>query len=198
MSRFISISLTMLILLASIGCSKAPDAEIQSGQNALAAARDAEAEEYAPEAYRAASEALTDALAAKQEQDSKFTLFRSYGGSKDMLARAKALADSAAAAALAEKETLAIEVADLIADARTALDNATATLATAPKGKGSAADLELIRSDIAGAATLLEEAAIDLETGRYRIAEGKAQSIIDKANAIIAEIAAASARKAGR
>lgn len=198
MSRTISAVVIALVLAFAAGCSKAPEAEIDATQQALVAAREAEAEEYAPEAYRAAADTLTAALAAKQEQDSKFSMLRSYGDSKELLERAKTLADNAAAEAAAAKEAYALEAAELIAEARTALDNAGAALATAPRGKGSAAEIELIRSDLAGAAALLDEAALDQEAGRYKVAEGKAQSALDKANAIIAEIAAAAARKAGQ
>ncbi len=197
MSR-IAVVLSILLVLVFTGCSKVPEIEMQATQTALDAARSAEAELYAPEAYQTAVDTLNAAMAAKQEQDSKFKLFRSYGDTKDLLIRAKVLADQAASKAAVEKERIIREVTDLIASAQMAVDNANAALAGAPVGKGSRAEIELMKSDLGFAATALGEARADFDAGMYEAARTRAQAAIDKANAVSGEIEAAIARKAGK
>jgi len=197
MSR-IAVVLSILMLVVFTGCSKVPEIEMQATQTAINAARTAEAELYAPEAFQTAVDTMNAAMAAKQEQDSKFKLFRSYNDSKELLVRAKVLADQAASMAAAEKARIIAEVTDLIASAQMAVDNANAALAAAPVGKGSRAEIELMKSDLSFAATALGEARADFDAGMYEAARTRAQAAIDKANTVTGEIEAAIARKAGK
>jgi hypothetical protein len=128
MLKRISLLLAVLALLAIAGCSKVPEAEIQAATAGLDAAKAAEAPEYVPDSYRIASDTMNAAMAAKQEQDSKFALFRSYGKSKEMFIQAKALADKAASDAAAEKERVRQEVMNLITQTQIVLDSANVAL----------------------------------------------------------------------
>jgi hypothetical protein len=183
--------------LAVAGCSKAPDMEMQDAQNAMTAAQNAGAEQYAPDAFRMAKDTLNAALGGKQEQDSKFALFRSYGDSKDMFVRAKTMTDQAVAQAEQEKERVRGEVSALLEQARMAMDSANAALAKAPKGKDNKAELELIRTDLSNLSMAYEQANAEFNAGNYLSAKSKVEAVIEKANAVVSEIAAASGRKAG-
>src|SRR5512140_797371 len=68
MIKRVSLALMVLMLLAFVGCSKAPEAEMQQASAAFDAARTAEAEQYAPESFRVAQDTLNAAQAAKTEQ----------------------------------------------------------------------------------------------------------------------------------
>jgi len=195
MLKRVSLVLIALALLAIAGCSKPPEAEMQAAQASMDQARAAEAEQYVPDAFRTASDTLNAANAAKQEQDSKFALFRSYGKSKEMFIAAKALADKAATDAAAEKERVRVEVEGLITQAQTAIDNANAALAKAPKGKGNKAEIELIKNDLAGLGAQFEEAKNNYTAGKYLVAKSKVDAVIQKANSIINEIGMAAAKK---
>lgn len=198
MFKRVSLALAALILLAFIaGCSKAPEAEMQAANQAIDACKTAEAEAYAPAAYRTAMDTLNAANAAKTEQDGKFALFRSYGKSKDMFIKAKDLATAAAAQAETEKEKVKQEVVGLMAGAKAAIDTATAALAKAPKGKDTKAELELIKNDLTALTPAYTDAEADFNAGKYLSARTKIQGVIQKAKSITDEIAAAAAKKAG-
>ncbi len=195
MLKRVSLVLVALALLAIAGCSKPPEVEMQAAQSAIDAARTAEAEQYVPDAFRIASDTLNAANAAKQEQDSKFALFRSYGKSKEMFIRAKALSDNAATEAAAEKERVKVQVDGLIKQAQAAMDSANAALAKAPKGKGNKAEIELIKTDLTGLGAQFQEAQNNFTAGKYLVARSKVEAVIQKANSIINEIGMAAAKK---
>ncbi len=197
MFKRVSLALAALILLAFIaGCSKAPEAEMQAANQAIDACKTAEAEAYAPAAYRTAMDTLNAANAEKTTQDGKFALFRSYGKSKDMFVKAKDLASAAAAQAETEKEKVKQEVIGLLAQAKAAMDTAGTALAKAPKGKDTKAELELIKNDLAALTPAYADAEADFNGGKYLSARTKVQGVIQKAKSITDEIAAAAAKKA--
>lgn len=195
MIQRVALVLAAFALLVIAGCSKAPEAEMQAANNAINAARSAEAEQYVPNAFRMASDTLNAAMAAKNEQDSKFALFRGYGKSKEMFIRAQALAEEASAKAAEEKERVRQEVTNLITEAQAAIDAANAAYAKAPKGKGNKAELELIKTDLVGVAAQFEEAKNDFNAGKYLTAKSKVQAVMQKANSITQEIATAAGMK---
>ena len=193
----VSLAVLALMLLALIGCSKAPEAEMQAAKSAIDAAKAAEAEQYAPASYKVANDTLTAANAAKTEQDSKFALFRSYGKSKDMFVRAQALANKAAAEAEQEKERVKQEVMAMMAQVQAAVDTANAALTKAPKGKDTKAELAMIKNDLDALTPQMAAAKTDFDNGKYLVAKASYESIMAKAKSITDEIAAAAAKKAG-
>lgn len=198
MSKQVVAALIALTALALVSCGKAPEKEMENAALAIDAAEAAEAESYAPEAYRLALDTLNAATVAKEQADSKSSLFRSYGKAKELYTRAQVLAQEAESSALAEKERMAQEVADLMTQAKLALDEAAAALANAPKGKGSKAEIELMRNDLAAASATYEEARVEFEGGKYVSAKTKLEAVMRKAAGVSAEIAKAAAKKTGR
>ena len=196
--RLTIIVLAGLVLLSLVGCSKPPEAEMQKANATMDAARAAEAEQYVPASYRAAMDTLTAAMAAKQEAHAKFALFRSYGKSKVLFIKADSLAAKATSDAAAEKELVKAQVSDMLAQAKAAIDSANAALAKAPRGKGSKADIELMKSDITAAQAGYDDAMNDFTAGKYLQARTKVQAVIDKANKVSADIATAFAKKTGK
>lgn len=197
MVKRVTLALMALLLLTLVGCSKAPEAEMNAAKAALDAARAAEAEQYVPDAFRQAADALAQADAAKTEQDGKFALFRSYGKSKEMYVNAQGMADKVVADAAAEKERVKQEVVGLMVEAKAAVDSAMAALAKAPRGKDTKAELELIKTQLDGLTPALAEAQADFDAGRYLVARQKVNAIKESAMGIVNEIAMAAARKKG-
>jgi len=198
LKRLAMIFAAVALLAALVGCSKPPEAEMQRASSAMEAARAAEAETYVADSFRNASDTLNAATAAKQEQDSKFALFRSYGKSKEMFVKAEEMFNNVSTEAVAEKERVRVEVTQMLFDAKAVFDSATAALAKAPRGKGSKADIELIKGDLATVQTQIADAEADITATKYMVAKGKIESLVSKTRAIIDEIAAAAAKKAGR
>jgi ElaB/YqjD/DUF883 family membrane-anchored ribosome-binding protein len=197
LKRFALILAALTLLAVMVGCSKAPEAEIQRANSAQQAAQLGEAEIYVPDAYRAATDTLNNAMALKQEQDSKFALFRSYGKAKEGFVAAENMFNNAATEAGVEKEKVRVQVAQMLIDAKAVLDSANTALAKAPRGKGSKADLELIKIDLATVLASYTEAETDVANGKYMSARSKIEALIQRAHAIMDEIAAASGKKAG-
>jgi hypothetical protein len=198
MFKRIAVVFAVFVLLAFVSCAKAPEQEIQNANSAIEAARTAESEEYAPDAFQVAMDTLNAANAAKTEADGKFALFRSYGKAKELLVRAEGLANEAATAAQTEKERVKAEVTELVTQAQTVLDSANAALKKAPKGKGSKADVELIKNDLAAAQTGFDEGKADFDAGKYKAAKAKIEAAMQKAQAVTEEIAQAAAKKTGK
>jgi hypothetical protein len=195
MSKRIAVVFVVFALLAFVSCAKPPEQEIQKANSAIEAARTTEAEEYAPDAFQVAMDTLNAANAAKTEADGKFALFRSYGKAKELFVRAEGLANEAATVAQTEKERVKAEVTELITQAQTVLDSANAALKKAPKGKGSKADIELIKNDLAAAQAGFDEGKADFDAGKYKAAKAKIEAAMQKAQAVINEIEQAKAKK---
>lgn len=192
----ISAILAVFALLAILaGCSKAPEAEMTAAQQSLTAAQQAEAETYAPDALRMAQDTLSAANAAKTEQDGKFALFRSYGATKEMFVRADVLLKQAAATAATEKEKVRTQVEALMTEAQAVLDSANVALSKAPIGKGNKAEIELIKTDLAGVGTQFGDAQADYNGGRYMVAKSKVEAVITSARSLMGEIAMAAQKK---
>lgn len=195
MKKQASLILMVLAVFLVASCSKPPEAEIQSAEAALQAARAAEAEDYASASYQKAMDALNAAKAAKEEQDAKFALFRKYGPVKDMYVSAKTLADEAKSEAEVEKERVANEVRELVTQAQAAIDSATVALEKAPRGKGSKAEIELIKASLDSVRESFVQAQADVNAGKFKIAKSKLESVIERANGIVTEIEAAKAKR---
>lgn len=198
MFKRVTLALLALMLLVVVGCSKAPEAEMTAASVAFDAARTAEAEAYAGDAFRMAQDTLNAAQAAKTEQDGKFALFRSYGKSKEMFVRAQALAETATQVAATEKERVKQEVMTLMADTKAAMDAAAMAVDKAPKGKDTKAEIELIKNSLAALAPAYADAEADFNGGKYLTAKAKFEGVMAQAKSIQDEIAAAAARKAGK
>jgi len=194
-TRVIAIVMLAIVLVFLAGCSKPPQMEMQNANVALQAAKAAEAEQYAPTAYRAAMDSLNAANAAKQQQDSKFALFRGYGKSKEMFVKAEVAAKQAEAQAKTEKERVKQEVTQLLAQAQAALDSANVMLKKAPRGKGSKVDLAMITNDLTAATAARDDAMADFNAGKYLSARSKTTAVIQRVQRIQQELAAASAKR---
>ncbi len=188
MVRFAKIFTVVLALLIVAGCSKPPEVEMQAANTAIQAAKSAEAEQYVGKAFRAATDSLNAATAAKTEQDAKFVLFRSYGKSKEMFVRAEALAKQVAVDAAAEKERVKNEVTQLLADTKTLLDSAQVAVNKAPVGKGNKADIELIKSDLQSVFAAYDDANMEFTNGKYLVARSKVNSVKQKGESILTEV----------
>jgi len=62
MSKLLILALCLSLVAMGLACANAPQAGIDEAKNALEAAREAGAEEYAPEAWQGAQDALTSAM----------------------------------------------------------------------------------------------------------------------------------------
>jgi uncharacterized protein YccT (UPF0319 family) len=83
----------------------------------------------------------------------------------------------------------------MLTQAKALLDSADAVVKKAPRGKGSKADIELIKTDLAAAVMQYDEAMADFNNGKYKAAKAKLEAMMAKANSVIAEIEKARGKK---
>ena len=140
MSKLLILALCLSLVAMGLACANAPQASIDEAKNALEAAREAGAEEYAPEAWQGAQDALTSAMTEVEAQNERFALLRSYDAAEQLLEEAQQAANTAATEAAEARERARLEAEGLIQEAQTALTAATTAVDTAPKGKGTAAN----------------------------------------------------------
>jgi len=125
-------------------------------------------------------------------------LFRGYGKAKAMFEKVPSLAAAAKTKAEAELARIRQETQMMIAQARTELDSAGAMVSTAPVGKDTRAEIELMKQDIAALQQTLTEAQGDFDRGSYDGAKAKAQTIIEKSKSVKATVEMAIAKKGGK
>jgi hypothetical protein len=169
----------VLVLIFVVGCSKPPTEELNAAKSAVDA--------VAPEASKYAAEdvkKLNDDLQAAQNEISA----KNYKNAKEILVKVKADAETLKTTLPQRKEQAknnAIAAQDV---AKTAVADAKALLAKAPKGKGSKADIEAMKADIKGLEELLPEVQRLIDTENYAVATEKANAFKEKAAAVSDQI----------
>lgn len=196
--RVSSMLVALALALFVVGCGSAPQTELKASEDALAGAQTAEAEQYAPASYQVALDSLNAAKVEIQKQDSKFSLFRSYGHSKELLASAQKLAEQAVSEAQTAKEETRVQDSLLIAEVDVLLASAQAAVAGAPRGKGTKADIELIKADLSSVEQAIASAKADYEAGKYLVVKSKLDASVTQLNRVIADVDAAKAKAAGK
>lgn len=196
MSKFTYLLAVLILALGLGACAQAPQQEIDGAKAALEAAR--ALEKYVPEVFKQASDALNTAMAEVEAQNGKFALMRSYDQAKQLLAQATESANKAKAAGEAKREEVKKAAEALIQEAQTALDAAKAAVETAPRGKGTEADIAAMKADLEAQATALTEAQSAFSSGDYLAAQSKADSVKTMATQISNDIAQAKTKKGRR
>lgn len=141
----------------SLACSEPPQKEIDRAQGAIDAARAAGADQYAPEAFTAATAALQQAHDAVQQRDYRLALSRALDANERALEAAKEAANGKARARSEVDGMLTMTTAS-VQQLRTKLQAAEA--ARVPKLEGS----RKLRAD---AQRRLQEARAAVKEGSY-------------------------------
>lgn len=198
MKRITLVPVLAGVALLSVACAKEPTEVVSAARAAVEAAKAAGAADYAGDALAAAETAAAALDAELKAQSEKFALTRSYTKAGELAAALKTAADQAAAAAVTGKEQMKAEATTLIAGVRGSLDAAKQALAKAPKGKGTAADLEAMNADVAGVETALGEMDAAMTAGNFKEAKVKAEAAKATLDKIVADVQAAIAAKGKR
>lgn len=181
--------LVLVVALAAFGCAKPPQAEMQGAQAALEEAKAAGGESYAPESWSKAQESMAQAKAEMEAQGSKFSLMRSYGKARLLIAQAKADAYKAKEDVATGKVQAQADAQKVLDQARADLDAATSAVASAPAGKDSRADIEAMKGDLTALRRTLDEAQGASTAGDFATAKQKAEQVRQQAAAISADVA---------
>jgi hypothetical protein len=183
-------------LALSTGCGSPPQQEIDAAKAALESARSQAAQEYAPDALKAAEDAYADLEAELAAQNEKFALLRSYKTAAEKASAAAQAAQSAATAATAAKEQAKNDATAAIAAARISLQETMTMLEGAPRGKGSAVDLAAMKTDLESVDATLGEADGLIASEKYLEAMAKVETSNAAIQGVRTQVEAAMAKVA--
>lgn len=188
---FMMLALGLAVTL--VACATPPTADIDAVKTSLSGAEAAGAADYAADSLKAAQDAQAALDAELKAQEGNW--MKSYDKAKTLAADAKAAGEKATTDATAGKEKAKADATQGIADAKAALTAAQELLAKAPKGKGTAADLAAMKTDLETAATTITEAEAALGSVKYLDAKAKAEAAKAAAGTVTAAVEAAKAAK---
>jgi len=193
-TKFLVLGIFALSIFTS--CAKQPTEQMESAKAAIAAAAKEGADVYAAEDLKKLNDQMQAATDEVTTQSKKF--FKKYGPAKEMLAKVQADADALKATIPAKKEAAKNAAIQAQTDAKAALDQAKELLAKAPKGKGTKADIDAMKADLAGLETSYAEIQTAIDGQDYFGASSKAATIKEKANAVSDQVKAAMEKVKGK
>jgi len=104
----------LAFFLVILGCAGEPQKELSAAKDALEKAREAEADRYAIDLFAEAENSITEA--------ENLIAQKNYGEARNLLKKAKAMADSAASQAPINKEDVKVDAEDAISGCQTAME----------------------------------------------------------------------------
>jgi hypothetical protein len=148
------LAVALLTVTVAAGCAKPPQQDIDALTAAMTAAEQAEAPNYAADAWNSAQQAQNEVNAEVEAQANKFALFRSYTKTKELIAAANQAATAAQDAGVAGKEAARNAADGALAAVRASLDAATVAMdelgACRRKPKDFKKDLEMMQATLDG------------------------------------------------
>jgi hypothetical protein len=185
--------LTLGLALTVTACGAPPQADLDAAKAAMDSAVTSGAGDYAAASMKAVEDAQAALDAELKAQEGNW--LKSYTKAKELAAGVKAAGEKAAADAAIGKDAAKNEATAAIGEVKTLLTDAQALLDKAPKGKGTAADIEAMKTDLTTAATAIADAEAALAEGKFLDAKAKAQSAMNTANTVKTAVEAAMAAK---
>jgi hypothetical protein len=177
-------AVAMVAVLSS--CGKKPQAEIDSANAAIEAAKTAEANVYLPTEFNAVQDSMNAVMTEITTQDSK--LFKKYGPAKEKLESVVTLANKVAADAATKKEEVKGEAANLLTSIKAVTEETNKLIPKLPRGKEGAAVIEQIKADVAAVEASANEAQGLYDNGSYMDSLTKIKAAKDKADSLNAEV----------
>lgn len=183
----------LVVLFGSMlmACAEKPIQGSDTALQALQAAKQAGAMEYAPDTLRMAEDEYQKAQEEIGVQDNTFMLMRNYDAANALLTKVAQDAERARTEAIANKQQAKTEAEASVVLAQTTLEEAKNQLAQAPTGKGTQADLQAFRSDLQAAEAMLGEIEAIMAKEDYLGVKAKAESVQTLASRVNEQVAQA-------
>ncbi len=181
------------LFLMTASCAKPPQNELESARAAIETARDMGAAEYAPADLRAATDALAEAEAEVNSQNSKLAPFRNYNRAGELAENARQAAEQAQANVEVGKARIRGEAEAALAAAHDTIDRGRALIA-GPEGaalrraKETREVLDQISADLDATDASLAHVSDALAEGRYTEALSLARQGNQEAMRLVAEV----------
>jgi hypothetical protein len=157
----------VLALVFLAGCAEKPILELQQVEEAIATARDAEADIYAPEEYEFALLNLEDGLTEIEAQDAEPVWRRDYGLALDLLALAYEQAGEAQVLALENKDRIFDQAQNALPEAERLFQMAFEAVEAALTGPVTRRQIQAFDDELAGTFATLNQARESFESGDY-------------------------------
>lgn len=182
---------TLAVLCGSLawGCAEKPAQVTDQAFQAIQAAKEAGALDYAPEDLRLAEDEYQKAQEEITTQDNAFVLMRNYDEANAILTKVVTDAGQAKTRAVANKQQAKMEAEAAVVLAKTTLAEAKNLLAQAPKGKGTQADLQALQGDLQAAETTLGEIDPIMAKEDFLGVKAKAESVLALATRVNDQVA---------
>ena len=174
----------LVLLLVMVGCAEKPILELHQVEEAIAQARDAEADIYAAEAYEFAWLNLEGGLSAIEAQDAQPPWRRDYEPALDLLGLAYEQAIEAEALALENKDRIFEQAQRALPEAERMFQVAFESVESARAGPITRRQLEAFDDELAGTFATLNQAREILEAGNYSEAFVLLQAVQERSNAL--------------
>ncbi len=190
----ICVLICSLALAATLtACGTPPTAELDAARVAIDAVVADGAAKYTADDLKVIQDKMAGAQAEIKAQEGK--LFKKFDQPKATLVQVKADADALKAKVATVKEEMKNAAIAALGEANTALAEAKGMVEKAPVGKGSLADIEMIKADVAGLETSLAGVQPLIDSGDYAAANEQAVAIKTKAQSVTEEIRVAQEKK---
>jgi hypothetical protein len=187
-------SLIVIALLTS--CGKAPQGKIDAVNAAIDSAKTNQADIYVPDEFTRVQDSMNVVMTMIEAQKSK--LLRSYSVAEGKLDQALALAKQVQVDAVARKEEVKNEVESLLSEIKTEIDDNTALMKRAPRGKEGAQVLEQMKTEMATVGSSVTDAQNLYNSGAYMDAYNKIKAAKTTADEINGELKDAIRKVGGR
>lgn len=167
----------LLTAIWLVGCEKPPQIEIDNAKAAVENARNAEAEKYATQMFKALKDSLDAGLKEVEAQNQRFALLRNYDKAKQTLTGVTSRSQQVIDSARENKEKIRRATQEAVAKASAAIDSTVALIARAPRGKESKEVIAQWESQLQGLTPSLQQAQADLQAENFTAAQRTAEMI---------------------
>jgi hypothetical protein len=174
-NNILVIQLIMVALfLAILSCAGEPQAELNAAKDALEKARQVEADRYAADLFTEAENSIADA--------ENLIAQKNYGEAKNLLKKAKAIAEQAVSQAPTHKEAVKVDAEDAISKSKEAMEQLKDTQKKAQQWKISKAktDLSKLMPTWEGK---LGKAQEEFDSGNFDVAQQAAVEVFQQVSA---------------
>lgn len=177
------IAMTALIFT---GCSKVPQAEIDSAKVAIQAADSAGADMYVHDNYVALQDSFNAVMVTIEGQKSKF--MKNFSGVKENLAGITQMAGQVQQQAESRKSDLKLEIQNTITEVKALIDTNNQLILQAPRGKEGTTALVAIKGELSAIDSSISEANTMFANGEYMATLDKVKAAKEKATSINTEL----------
>jgi hypothetical protein len=186
MKRIGLVLLAVGLLAFLTSCGQKPAKEIDETTASMNTVISEGLGKYAPEDEKKLKDGMAAVMEEIKVQEGK--TFKNFDKTKQMLADVQKSANEMKQALPAKKEQAKQGALAASEAAKAAVEEAKNLLAKAPKGKGTAADIEALRGDVKGIEDMLPEVQGLIDKEDYSAAVSKANAIKEKATGITGQV----------